>query len=67
MFGSAVLGLPADVATGQRLAPLMEQLGAGFQTLPLKLPFTGYGKAVAARAAMVGIVREQIQRLRVQV
>ena len=62
-FGAAVLGLPAEVATGQRLAPLMDALGAGFQTLPLRLPFTPYGQAVAARAALVDIVRQQIQAL----
>ena len=59
-FGAAVLGMPAEVATGQRLAPLMEDLGRGFQTLPLDLPLTPYRKAVAARVAMADIVRQQI-------
>lgn len=66
-FGAAVLGLPAEVATGQRLAPLMQALGAGFQTLPLRLPFTPYGQAVAARAALVDIVRQQMRALGAQV
>ena len=60
-FGAAVLGMPAEVTTGQWLAPLMEDLGRGFQTLPLNLPITPYGKAVAARAAMADLVRQQIR------
>lgn len=59
-FGAAVLGMPAEVATGQQLAPLMEDLGRGFQTLPLNLPMSPYAQAVAARAAMAGIVQQQI-------
>jgi hypothetical protein len=45
----------------------MQALGAGFQTLPLRLPFMPYGQAVAARAALVDIVRQQMRALRAQV
>jgi hypothetical protein len=57
-----LFGLPGQLETGQRLAALMDELQGGFQTVPVKLPFAPYGRAVAARQAIISIVQQQLDK-----
>lgn len=41
----------------------MDALQSGFQTAPIKLPFTPYQKAIIARATIVQIVQQEMKAL----
>ena len=67
MFGAAVMGLPAQLPTGLKLTRLMDDLQAGFQTLPVKLPASPYSRALDARRVIVDMINEQIESMPTQV
>ncbi|CAL8466560.1 g6096 [Coccomyxa elongata] len=66
MFGAAVMGLPAQLPTGLKLTRLMDDLQAGFQTLPVKLPASPYSRALDARRAICDMINEQIEGMSMQ-
>ena len=41
----------------------MDDLQGGFQTAPVKLPFTPYQKAVSARESIVQIIKQQMDAI----
>ncbi|KAG2493322.1 hypothetical protein HYH03_008457 [Edaphochlamys debaryana] len=64
VFDCVVLGGDGSPSRAAALQSQMAALAGGFQTPPLELPFTAYGKAVAARAAFGRLAAESIQRSR---
>ncbi|PNH07938.1 Abscisic acid 8'-hydroxylase 3 [Tetrabaena socialis] len=64
VFDVAVLGGDGSQARAAELQQLMASLAVGFQTPPLELPFTDYGKAVAARNALGRLAQQSMSRCR---
>ncbi|GLC32968.1 hypothetical protein PLESTM_000009400 [Pleodorina starrii] len=60
LFDVVVLGGDGGRRRAAMLQELMARLQAGFQTPPLELPFTDYGKAVQARRAFGELVAEAL-------
>ncbi|KAG2450528.1 hypothetical protein HYH02_005029 [Chlamydomonas schloesseri] len=66
VFDRVVLGGAGGRDRAAQLQGIMAALQAGFNTPPVQLPFTDYGKAVAARQEFGALVTQAIQRSRQQ-
>ncbi|KXZ56324.1 hypothetical protein GPECTOR_1g286 [Gonium pectorale] len=64
VFDAVVLGGDGSQERSRELQACMARLASGFQTPPVELPFTDYGKAVAARRAFGVLVMDAIARYR---
>lgn len=63
LFGECLLGLSNDSQSAGSLQSLFDDLAEGFQTVPVNLPFTAYGKAIRARESITRMVTQSLLML----